>query len=316
MEVTTFCPRCTAEYRQEFTRCSDCGVGLVDHLVDVHVSEIRVSRDSIVQFVLLTYGITWVGTALGQALGVVPTGLRFFVSGAFTLLGSFAPSVAALGITASREGTPGVLALLGRLFDFRVAVRWYVFPLLYPAAILLAADVAHRAITGAWIPLIHRQWFAIVFAIIVTLPVRASEEIGWRGYALHRLTRKFGLEKASLILGPIWACWHLPMFLIPGMPSYGQSLPIFALAVTALSVAFAWLYANTNGRLVPVILMHSVFNEILIFLPQPRTVANPLAFPSELMPWLITAFEWLTAAYFLARMPRELSDETKSESIA
>jgi len=27
-----FCPRCRAEYRPGFSRCSDCGVGLVDQL--------------------------------------------------------------------------------------------------------------------------------------------------------------------------------------------------------------------------------------------------------------------------------------------
>ena len=147
------------------------------------------------------------------------------------------------------------------------------------------------------------------------LPVRASEEIGWRAYALPRLAKRFGFAKAGLILGPIWACWHLPLFLIPGVGASGGSAPIFVLGVTALSVAFAWLYGNTNGSLVPVILLHSAIDDVFIVLPKPMTVANSLALGSELMPWLITAFECLIAGCILALMPRMPSTETETEAI-
>src|SRR5260370_37922863 len=76
---------------------------------------------------------------------------------------------------------------------------------------------------------------------------QAGEEIGWRGYALPRLAARFGLGGASILLGVLWAAWHLPFFFMPEADLYGQSIPLYVLQVTALSVAMAWLYANTRG---------------------------------------------------------------------
>jgi membrane protease YdiL (CAAX protease family) len=70
---------------------------------------------------------------------------------------------------------------------------------------------------------------------------QVGEELGWRGYALPRLARRFGLGGASLVLGVLWAGWHLPLFYMLGGDTVGQSFPLFVCQVTALSVAIAWL---------------------------------------------------------------------------
>jgi membrane protease YdiL (CAAX protease family) len=160
------------------------------------VDDKRVSIDSTVKFALLTYAVTWLGTAIGLS-GKVP----LYLSITSVLLGTFAPSVVALGMTVSEEETRGSVALLGRLVYWRVAARWYVLAVCYPVAILSGVEIAHRLIAGAWVSLRPPQWFAILTWpqwlltwTILTLPVIASEEIGWRGYALPRLTKRFGLS--------------------------------------------------------------------------------------------------------------------------
>lgn len=302
-EVPTFCPQCTAEYRAGFTRCSTCAVDLVNQPIGVKTDDRRRSIDSTVKFVLLTYAVTWLCAAIGLSGKFPSFGPSISASTTLILLGSFAPSIVALGMTVE-EGRAGSMALLGRLFDWRVAARWYVLAVCYPVAILSGVEIAHRLIAGAWVSFRPPQGFAIVTSTILTLPVIASEEIGWRGYALPRLTRKFGLRRASLILGLIWACWHLPVFFTPGRGAYVQTIPTFVLEVTALSVAFAWLYGNTNGSLLPVTLMHSAIDESFSVLPALKTSAGPFMFTTELVPWLIIGFAWLFSAYFLARMPR------------
>jgi membrane protease YdiL (CAAX protease family) len=285
-------------------------------LVAVTGNPKRISSDSTVPFFLLTYALTWGGSAIALGGGMAASGLWVFVSGTLLFLGSFAPSVVALGLTTLQEGTSGAGELLRHLLDWRVAVRWYIVSLLYPAAIVFSANIAHRFIAGEWVPLSYPRGSGIVFSVPLLMSVCASEEIGWRGYALPRLTKAVGLRKASLILGPAWACWHLPLFLLPGMRNYGESASLFVLGVTALSVVFAWLYTNTNGSLIPVVLLHSAIDQVLPVLPRPRIVPNPLAFGSDLMPWLITAFEWLIAAYMLAQMPRpSIETETQAESV-
>lgn len=80
---------------------------------------------------------------------------------------------------------------------------------------------------------------------------------------------------------------------------------MFLLQVTALSVAAAWLYANTNGSLLLVMLMHSAVNQTIGIVPSVAPGAtNPLALSPSLVAWLTLGFLWVCAAYFLARMPK------------
>jgi len=139
----------------------------------------------------------------------------------------------------------------------------------------------------------------------VSTPFQAGEEIGWRGYALPRLAARFGLARASILLGVIWACWHLPQFFIPEVDTYGQSCFVFVLQVTALSVAMAWLYARTNGSLLLVMLLHAAVNNAKDIVPSALPGAsNPFALSASLVAWLTVTLLWICAAYFLARMPR------------
>jgi hypothetical protein len=52
---------------------------------------------------------------------------------------------------------------------------------------------------------------------------------GWRGYALPRLAERFGLGGASVVLGVLWATWHLPLFFFPGADTENQSFPVYLL---------------------------------------------------------------------------------------
>src|SRR5207247_2132391 len=78
---------------------------------------------------------------------------------------------------------------------------------------------------------------------------------------------RFGLARASILLGVIWACWHLPQFFIPEADTFGQSFFVYVLQVTALSVAMAGLYARTNGSLLLVMLLHSAVNNAKDIVP-------------------------------------------------
>jgi len=231
----------------------------------------------------------------GPALPVLATALLY--------VGTFAPAVVALLMTA-RSGEPGGgTTLLDRVFQGNVPARWYAFAVGYLPAIKLAAAVVHRVAAGAWPPFGDTPWYVVVGALAVSTPVQAGEEIGWRGYALPRLAARLGFARASLLLGVIWAVWHLPLFVIPGVDNYGQSFTLFLIVVPALSVAMAWLYMQTRGSLLLVMLMHSAVNQTGFVIPSAnRTTTNPFALSASLVGWLTAAFLWIGAAYLLARM--------------
>jgi len=216
--------------------------------------------------------------------------------GLFLAIGVAAPAIVALSLSRS-------FSLLRRVIAWRVGVRWYLFAVGYVAAIKLIAALLHRLSLGAWPRFGNHPWYIIVAAIVLSTPFHSGEEIGWRGYALPRLAARFGYAGASVILGVIWACWHLPFFLRPGADTYGQSFPLYMLQVTAMSVALAWLYMNTNGSLLLVMLMHSAGNQTKDIVPSAVPGAtNSFTFNSSVVAWLTVTLLWICAGYFLLRM--------------
>jgi membrane protease YdiL (CAAX protease family) len=100
-----------------------------------------------------------------------------------------------------------------------------------------------------------------------------SEELGWRGYAIEELQKRYTALNSALIIGIIWAFWHTPAFFIPGLSQYEYGgllswnyIGMMA-GVTAGSVLHTWSYNNT-GRSIAVagVLMHFTQNATLIFL--------------------------------------------------
>ncbi len=262
----------------------------------------RIPGGSVVKFFVLTYALTWT-FFISVAVAAIPA--RRPLGALLVLLGAFAPSLVALWLTARAEGGTGIRTLLGRVLQWRVAARWYLFAVGYIPAIKLTVALVHRVATGAWPRFGTEPWYVIPVAIAFSTPFQAGEEIGWRGYALPRLAARFGLARASVLLGLIWACWHLPQFFIPEVDTYGQSFFVYVLQVTALSVAMAWLYAHTHGSLLLVMLMHAAVNNSKDIVPSAvPSATNTFGLSASLVAWLAVTFLWICAAYFLARMPK------------
>jgi len=257
----------------------------------------------LVTFFVLTYALMW-ACFITVAVAEIP--IYAPLGGVLVLLGTFAPSLVALWITARTEGEGGVRALLGGVIKWRVSARWYLFALAYIPVIKLTVALIHRLATGEWPRFGDEPWYLILPAIAVSTPVQAGEEIGWRGYALPRLAARFGLGRASILLGLIWACWHLPQFFIPDADTYRQSFFVYVLQVTALSVAMAWLYARTNGSVLLVMLLHAAVNNAKDIVPSALPGANStFGLSASVVAWLTVTLLWICAAYFLATMRRQ-----------
>ena len=259
----------------------------------------------LLKFFSLTFAVTWTcfiaAIALAGRFGSMDLAGPDFRT-PLLYLGTFAPAFVAVGIIAWDEGRSGIDALLRR-FTWPSATRWYMFAIGYMAAIKLTVAVVYRLGTGAWPRFGSDPWYIIAVVIVTSTPVQAGEEIGWRGYALPRLAARLGLARASLLLGLIHACWHLPLFYLPGHGSYGQSFPMYVLGVIGASVAASWLYANTNGSLLMTMLLHSAWNQTVGIVPSADPVAtNPFALSASLVGWLTVAILWIPTAYFLVRM--------------
>jgi len=261
---------------------------------------------SLLAYFSLTYLLSWSLWAAAAALTsgtASPTSQLSALGALLYLPGTIMPALVALAFTARAEGRVGVQALLRPIFEAPVGLRWYLFAISYMAVIKLAVALVHRLLTGAWPAFGDTPWYLMALAIVFSTPAQAGEEVGWRGYALPRLSSRLGLPRAGILLGVLWACWHLPLSVIPGTDNYGKSFWAYLLAVTALSVAMAWLYWRTGGSLLITMLMHSAVNNTAGIVSSPASpTGDSFTLNAPLVAWLTAALLGIGALYFLVRM--------------
>jgi membrane protease YdiL (CAAX protease family) len=213
-------------------------------------------------------------------------------------LGSFGPAVAALIVVMARRDRRNDWSL--RLRTWRVPLRWYALVLAGPVVVCAAVVVVATALgtTGLRFNDPAELYLVVpVFFVVLVLGGPLGEEPGWRGLLLPTLTERTSFPVAGLVVGVVWACWHLPLFLIPGAPQ--AELPVAAyLALTvALGVIYGSLAQHTRGSVPVAILLHTSSNTSAGLLP-----LLPADAGGSTLPFLsLTAVVVLTAAALLVR---------------
>lgn len=251
-------------------------------------------------FFLLAYALMW---ACFFTVALLPVPVGTILGQFLLLLGAFAPALAAVLLTARDEGRAGVNRLLRGVVQWRVGAGWYVFAASFTVFVKLTVAVIHRLAFGGWPRFGTDALYLIPLAIAFSTPFQAGEEIGWRGYALPRLAARLGFAPASLVLGVIWGCWHLPQFFIRDGDSYQQSFWVFVMGTTALSVIFAWLWERTGRSLLLTMLLHAGWNNSKDIVPAGMAAGTKLfGLRASLVAWLTIGVLWACAAYFLLDM--------------
>lgn len=258
---------------------------------------------SIGRFIVLTFITTWLLWWLVIRASGPDVPVWLSLGGPVFLIGVFAPGLTAVALTAWDGGRESVRSLLGRMLRWRVGLRFYAFALLLMPLTKLAVAILHRVLTGTWPPFGETHPAVLVIATILSTIGQAGEELGWRGYLLPRLTERTGLAVASLIVGVIWAAWHLPLFFAPGADTYHRSFPLFTLQVVAYSVALAWLYWRTDGSLLLTMFMHAALNNTKDIVPSGAVQAGGVfTIHAPLVSGLTVLLLWLVVALLLVRM--------------
>jgi uncharacterized protein len=172
------------------------------------------------------------------------------------------PFLAALLVLAVTEGKSGVVGLLRRMVRWRVGIQWYAVALLLPIVVTLAAAALNVFLLGAQrtssvADLGGWSSFLLLFLLSLLIPGFAGtwEEPGFRGYALPRLQFRYSALIASLILGVLWAFWHLP-FVVTGEHIWIDA----TLFIIEWSIVYTWLFNNAKGSVLIVMLFHAMNN--------------------------------------------------------
>lgn len=225
-------------------------------------SLVNATRSQVRTFFWLAFALTWGIGGIGLLVGLwMPEARPFSTSSPFYWVAGYSVSLAGIVLTARYAGRDGLRRLGHRLIPWRSSPRWYLIVLLGYAAItgvaLQAAAFLHST------PAAGPNWPLFLGGLIPAIardPGPLGEEFGWRGFALPRLLERYSPFNATLRLGLIHAAWHLPLFVIPGMPQTPASLPLFTLGVISIAIFDTALYLRTGANLLLAILVHLMAN--------------------------------------------------------
>jgi membrane protease YdiL (CAAX protease family) len=225
----------------------------------------NLKKHEIVIYLIVTFLFTWIFWSISfvffnQTLNVF-----------FRILGAFMPSVMSMIFNNYFYGRKGIKELLKKLTIWKVNPSFYVFVLFYTVASIYI-PVFICTITGVNYK-IHINNQLSGFYCSNTLIILAyflatvffggpfGEELGWRGFVLPKLQKKFNSLISSIILGVIWTCWHLPLFFVHA-EGFNESFTRYLIETIWLTIIITWLYNNTHGSLLIIILFHGVDNFI------------------------------------------------------
>ena len=214
-------------------------------------------------YTTVTYTITWSLWGVWAAVGV---GSPLAATVLFSLggLGPFAASI--LLVQHTRQS---VRSWLGRLFRVRGPARYYLLAVVLPAILVTVAGATHvlvfdAEVTPEAVPVAVEY---PIFLGLVLLFGGGFEEPGWRGYLLPVLRAEYSALTSALLVGVVWAVWHLPLFFIPGSVQQEISPGLYLLQIIALSVALTWITNAVDGSVLPAMLLHAGGNTIVNYYP-------------------------------------------------
>lgn len=226
-------------------------------------------------------------------------------------LAAFSPTISATLISWITGGWEKVKGLFSGFTRWKVGWFWWAAaafmffgPLLIAAVYGLLGNPVVGLQPGVTIPSLLGTILFIVFS------GPASEEAGWRGFALPRLQQRYSALVSSLILGVIWTFWHLPFFYLTGATQVSIPMPIYLLLVTTLTVYITWLYNNARGSLIITWLAHFSFNLTGTLITGPVTLMPAMTFYLTSGPLLFL----ITAGVVVLYGPKTLTGRGKGDA--
>lgn len=262
-----------------------------------------VAGREIVSFFVLTLVLSWAVWVPG-AVGIVEYGS--LTIGIITV-GGFGPLIAAAIVTWIAGDS--LRAWAKQVLRWRVRPRWYFAAVGIPLVVVGATSVIYVALGNSIgqsdilqeIPIYGVLLIHVISMVSVFLVGGGQEELGWRGFALPRLLERFNAVSASLVIGVVWAVWHLPLFVLERSSQYGGEFVPYLISLLALSILFTWLYRATERSILLAMIFHASYNASSGSAQALLPIENAAA-----LSWVLAAVMWMLALGLMVVYGRNL----------
>lgn len=243
-----------------------------------------IRRRPILSFLLLTFAFSAVFYYLmrgGEARGGI---MRYYITGLM-----WCPAIAALIVQRQLDGAGDALGW--RFGETRWWVRAYFVPVLYgvvaysiiwlsglggfPEPGFLADNAKMVGLPVS--PFVANVLMVLVLAgpgVLLGCASALGEELGWRGFLTPRLVARHGYTVGSLLVGFVWALWHVPILFFPkyvGTTPMPFAMGCFFISLVAMSFVYTW-FRLRSGSVWPAVLLHASHNVFIPLVFTPLTI--------------------------------------------
>jgi len=184
------------------------------------------------------------------------------------VLGAFGPAVGACYSIKTLKGKGAVGKFLKSFLSLRFGWKAWISIFLVIGGINIIAWYIPEIFNYDRLPMLLPNIYIFpLYLIIMVFLGGGQEEIGWRAYILPFLESKFGFWIGNLILGLVWAGWHIPLWFIPGSTQVYMPFIAFAIGCVGLSFFFSWVIKASGGRPLSGLIAHGAFNAFIPLFP-------------------------------------------------
>ena len=265
-----------------------------------------IKRPPVPIYFALTFAISWGAILIVIGPSRIPiTAEQFETLGPLVYMALLlGPSVAGILLTGVVSGRAGFRELISRLFWWRVGACWYAVALLFAPLLAMAMLLVLSLFSPEFLPVIAAsddKATLLLTGIAVGLMVGIFEELGWTGFAIPRLRRRYGVLTTGLIVGVLWGAWHFIVFW--QSDSFSGALPLVSLLgqlffwLPVYRVLLVWVYDRTESLLV-VMLMHASLVVTTAGTLAPLTLAG-----MSLLTWILA---WAAALWVVVAVVQRL----------
>ncbi|TFF85581.1 MAG: CPBP family intramembrane metalloprotease [Promethearchaeota archaeon] len=221
-----------------------------------------IQKYAIIVYIIISYAITW---SILFPLSLFYMELDFPIREIWHSFGAVGPAISAIIVLKIKRGNSG-LKHLKKSFLRRPSIKYLIFAAFPLIVFLITFSIESFVGTFSFNDfVIENRLFdfsSILLFLLVSISYGFFEEIGWRGYLLPTFQKRFNALISTIILSLIWAFWHLPLFFYRYEDFQLAFFPLltFCLLLFSGSIVFTFLYNQTKGSLLPVIILHITYD--------------------------------------------------------
>ncbi len=231
----------------------------------MEIKDINREAKQIILFFLISHGLPFLVTIVLMFLEK-----NFYISNQFysnlIYFSLLSPTLATFFVLYFFSSSKGRIGYWYSLVDpKRISNKWYFIIFCLPVLIRLTAAILEAVLPARQFQFAFSPEMTLSYAIVLLFFGPIPEEMGWRGVAFPKLQNQFGFNPATMILGFMWAIWHLPLFFVEGTYQYqlglGSSLFwSFMFGIFFTTFIYSMIYNKTNHSILAVILFHFMDN--------------------------------------------------------